>query len=114
MATSIYHQAFGTLHTAGPASNILLRFPPRGNGYTAGRLRTESCVSSKRSSGLPQASTSQMPVLDQVSSPSEDSNNGIPKKSNKNYLFHCHFEQADISCSVVCLLCTYLREKINF
>ncbi|GAB2224270.1 hypothetical protein Droror1_Dr00005022 [Drosera rotundifolia] len=92
MATSIYHQAFGILHTAGPANcsglhqeqaNILLRFIPRGNGYTAGRLRTESCISSKRSSGLPQASTSQMSVLDQVLSPSEGSNNGIAKKSNE-------------------------------
>ncbi|GAB2290577.1 2,3-bisphosphoglycerate-dependent phosphoglycerate mutase 1 [Dionaea muscipula] len=93
MAASVYHQAISTFYATGAPNSssihqelasISLRLWPIGNKFLQGTLRIECFISCcRRSCGVIQASTSQISVLDPVSSPSNSSTSDILKKSNE-------------------------------
>lgn len=95
MVAIAFHQTIGTLHSQGYLNNsgfhhefgnASVKLIPRGSKVNVGLLKRGSGNSGKRSFAVIQASTAHTSVSGPVSSPSSNSTNGSPKKSNETAL----------------------------
>ncbi|KAL2893899.1 2 3-bisphosphoglycerate-dependent phosphoglycerate mutase [Bienertia sinuspersici] len=92
MASLVFRQAVSSFPSAGPSCssgchhdsrNSLVKLLPKVNKINLGCSATSTCSSVHKHSWALQASTSQISVADTISSPSNDTTNDKPKKTNE-------------------------------
>ena len=98
MASLVFQQAICKLQSAGPScslschydsGSVLVKPFPTANNVHFGFSSTNSLSTMQKRSGVIQASTSQMSVVDTVFSPSDNIAGDKPKKS-KSFVFNFH------------------------